>query len=312
MYDVDEEDENEYDVVLSEDNMIKEFISIILYFNDIQYRKDTKKSKDNSDQDFNPDSIEIHQNKSKLEKWADKISNHINAQTFHYIPANPSKQSALFSLRDKNNDLAQAIHQFKQAGLDSDPESKKFVKYWMNEFEVGEDFSIKFYAGEAYEFHVFEDGAQNHLSDKGMGSLQIMSLILKLAVILFDKPNKYVRTSTVLIEEPELNLHPELQSKLSDFLLEVSKKNVQFLVETHSEYIIRKAQLIAIQEDYISNYELNPNPFKIFYFHKEEGPYEMKFTPEGRFERDFGPGFYNVAAETSMAIIKEGRKKANL
>lgn len=312
MYDVVEEDENEFDVVLSEDNMIKEFISIVLYFNDIQFKKDVKKSKDNSNDDFNPDSIEVHQNKTKLEKWADKISNYINAQTFYYIPANPSKQSALFSLRDKNNDLAQAIHHFKQARLDEKAESKLFVKKWMKEFEVGEDFLIKFHAGEAYEFHIIEDGAQNHLSDKGMGSLQIMSLILKLANILFDKSNKNKNTPTVLIEEPELNLHPELQSKVSDFLLEVSNKNVQFLVETHSEYIIRRAQLISIKEGYILNEELNPNPFKIFYFHKEEGPYEMKFTPQGRFERDFGPGFYDEAAKTSMAIIKEGRKKSNL
>lgn len=312
MFDVEEEDENEYDIVLSEDNMIKEFISIVLYFNDIQFKKDVEKSKDNIDEDFNPDSIEVHQNKTQLEKWADKISNYINVQTFHFIPANPSKQSALFSLRDKNNDLAQAIHLFKQANLDEKAESKTFVKKWMKEFEVGEDFSIKFYAGEAYEFHVLEDGAQNHLSDKGMGSLQIMSLILKLATILFDKSNKNKSIPTVLIEEPELNLHPDLQSKLSDFLLEVSIKNVQLLVETHSEYIIRRAQLVSIKEDYILNDELNPNPFKIYYFHKEEGPYEMKFTAQGRFERDFGPGFYNVAAETSMAIIKEGRKKTNL
>lgn len=309
MFDVEEGDENEYDIVLSEDNMIKEFISIVLYFNDIQYKKDAKKSKDNSDKDFNPDSIEVHQNKTKLQKWANWISNHINEQAFHYIPANPSKQSALFALRDKNNDLAQAIHHFKQAGLDTNPESKTFVKYWMKEFEVGEDFSIKFYAGEAYEFHVFEDGAQNHLSDKGMGSLQIMSLILKLATILFDKSNKNKNTPTVLIEEPELNLHPELQSKLSDFFLEVSSKNIQFLVETHSEYIIRKAQLIAIQEDYILNDELNPNPFKIFYFHKIEGPYEMKFNSKGKFDRDFGPGFYNEAGSLTMKMIKELRKK---
>ena len=101
-----------------------------------------------------------------------------------------------------------------------------------------------------------------------------------------------------------------MQSKLSDFLLLVSSKNVQFLVETHSEYIIRKAQLISIKEGFIQKNELNPNPFKIFYFHKKDGPYEMKFTSQGRFERDFGPGFYDEAAKTSMQIVKEGRKIA--
>ncbi|SFZ84003.1 AAA family ATPase [Tenacibaculum maritimum] len=309
MYEVKEDDDDFDNIVLSEDTMIQEFISIVLWFNDIQYKKDAETARNNIDDDFNPNSIEVHQNKGKLEKWANKVSNIINEQSFHYIPANPSKQSALFALRDKNNDLAQAIHNFKQAGLDKKADSKKFVKYWMKEFEVGEDFSIEFYAGEAYEFHVLEDGAQNHLSDKGMGSLQVMSLILKLATIIYDKKVNKKNKPTVLIEEPELNLHPELQSKLSDFLLEVSSKNVQFLVETHSEYIIRKAQLIAIQEDYILNDELNPNPFKIFYFHKKEGPYEMKFNSKGKFDRDFGPGFYNEAGSLTMKMIKELRKK---
>jgi len=204
--------------------------------------------------------------------------------------------------------LAQAIHHFKQGGLDDKADSKSFVKHWMKEFEVGEDFSIKFYAGEAYEFHVLEDGAQNHLSDKGMGSLQIMSLILKLATILFSRKQKSINVATVLIEEPELNLHPELQSKLCDFLLEVSNKNVQFLVETHSEYIIRRAQLIAIEQGYIMNEELNPNPFKIYYFHKKEGPYEMKFNSQGKFDRDFGPGFYNESGRLTLEMIKELRK----
>ena len=72
--------------------------------------------------------------------------------------------------------------------------------------------------------------------------------------------------------------------------------------------MIRKAQLIAIEEDYIKNQDINPNPFKIVYFHKEEGPYEMEFTEQGKFKKDFGPGFYNEASDISIEIIKNIRK----
>lgn len=302
MYEVKEDDDDFDNIVLSEDTMIQEFISIVLWFNNIQYKKDSETARSNSTDEFNPDSIEVHLNKSKLVKWAEKVSKLINGQSFQYIPANPSKQSALFSIRDKNNDLAQAIHQFKQADLDKKSDARKFVKDWMRDFEVGEDFEIQFYAGEAYEFYVFEDKAKTHLSDKGMGSLQIMSLILKLAVILYEKDGKNKLMPTVLIEEPELNLHPALQSKLSDLFLEVSYKGVSFLIETHSEYIVRRSQLLALENDFLSNQELNPNPFSIFYFHKKEGPYEMKFTKKGNFERSFGKGFYNVNDDLAMEL----------
>ncbi len=52
----------------------------------------------------------------------------------------------------------------------------------------------------------------------------------------------------------------------------------------------------------------NPNPFKIVYFHKEEGPYEMEFTEQGKFNKDFGPGFYDEAGSLTLKMIKELRK----
>ncbi|GFD76963.1 hypothetical protein KUL113_63830 [Tenacibaculum sp. KUL113] len=299
MYEVDENDDDFDNIVLSEDTMIQEFISIVLWFNDIQYKKDVEAARSNSTDEFNPDSIEVHLNKSKLVKWAEKVSKIINGQSFQYIPANPSKQSALFSIRDKNNDLAQAIHQFKQAGLDKKSDAKKFVKDWMIEFEVGEDFEIQFYAGEAYEFYIFEDDAKTHLSDKGMGSLQIMSLILKLAVILYDKDDKNKLIPTVLIEEPELNLHPGLQSKLCDLFLQVSNQGVRFLIETHSEYLIRKSQVLVNKNQFIEDDDLNPNPFKVYYFPKEKAdlPYQMEYRKDGKFSNEFRPGFFDISAD---------------
>jgi predicted ATPase len=44
--------------------------------------------------------------------------------------------------------------------------------------------------------------------------------------------------STLIIEQPELHLHPKMQSRLADFFIAMSLSGRQCLIETHSEYII--------------------------------------------------------------------------
>ena len=55
---------------------------------------------------------------------------------------------------------------------------------------------------------------------------------------------------TVIIEEPEINLHPAFQSKLADMFVEAAKVfNIQFIIETHSEYLIRRLQYLTAKKD---------------------------------------------------------------
>lgn len=321
------------DTPRTEDNELKEIVSTFIYHNNLEYRKiieERKTVSDNEDnQDIRSNIEELYKNNEGLEKWIDAFVDNIDKELFYFIAANPSKQSALFYLRDKYNALAQAIHNFYQLGIQEGQEEHNFVIKWMKAFEVGDKFKIHFFAGEAYEFKVvkqeetwlseirfspnpehklLKDGVETHLSDMGMGSLQAMTLILKIAsLIRLNKKNK--KHITILIEEPELNLHPALQSKLTDFFHEVHYEyGFNFIVETHSEYIIRRSQLLALENDYLSNQDLNPNPFSIFYFHKDEGPYKMEYNDQGKFNRDFGPGFYDEAGSMTLKMIKELRK----
>ncbi|MFL0069908.1 AAA family ATPase [Tenacibaculum maritimum] len=299
------------------DNLLRATIEKFIRYNEVLSTKSKKVTKEineihNGDNNMFFDYVlELKRSSSHLTNFSNKLTQSINRQYFYFIGANPSKQSALFYLRDKNNALAQAIHNFYQltAG-EKNNEETRFIKEWMQVFEVGVDFSINMQAGEAYEFKIFEEDSKTavSLSDKGMGSLQAMTLILKIAsLIRSSKKNK--KFFTVLVEEPELNLHPALQSKLSDFFHYVNKEyKFNFIIETHSEYIVRRSQLIALENDYLSNQELNPNPFSIFYFHKEDGPYQMEYNNQGKFNRDFGPGFYDEAGSLTLKMIKELRK----
>lgn len=301
-----EEHEDELELfdgyVRTEDNEIKEIISTFIYYNNIAFKEQINKSNAKKEE-----ITELYNNTTDLTKWVDVLIKKIEKELFYYIAANPSKQSALFYLRDKENALSQAIHNFYQLGILEGQEESVFVKQWMKVFEVGDSFKINFYAGEAYEFKVIKNNVETHLSDKGMGSLQAMTLILKIAsLIRLNKKNK--KQITVLVEEPELNLHPALQSKLTDLFHEVhTKYDFKFIVETHSEYIIRRSQLLTLERDYLSNQDLNPNPFTIFYFHKEEGPYQMVYNNKGKFNRDFGPGFYDEVGSLTLKMIKKLR-----
>ena len=112
------------------------------------------------------------------------------------------------------------------------------------------------------------------------------------------------------MEEPELNLHPEFQGKLTDFFHDVNKDHqISFIIETHSEYLIRKSQNIVVKESYTDEEGLNPNPFKVFYFDLENGPYEMKYQENGKFDRKFGKGFFDYADELEVETYKLNLKK---
>jgi predicted ATPase len=46
--------------------------------------------------------------------------------------------------------------------------------------------------------------------------------------------------STLVFEQPELHLHPNMQAKLADFFLSMALLGKQCIVETHSEHIVNQ------------------------------------------------------------------------
>jgi len=73
------------------------------------------------------------------------------------------------------------------------------------------------------------------ITDVGFGISQIFPVL----VLCYYAP----RGSTLILEQPEIHLHPSVQSLLADVFIDVIKqRNMQILLESHSEHLLRRLQ----------------------------------------------------------------------
>jgi predicted ATPase len=91
-----------------------------------------------------------------------------------------------------------------------------------------------------------------NVTDMGFGFSQILPIITQLWFSICEKPKKDERylissnSNVIIIEQPELHLHPRFQSRLVDVFAKaiiLSKENdteIQLIIETHSETIINQ------------------------------------------------------------------------
>lgn len=97
--------------------------------------------------------------------------------------------------------------------------------------------------------------------------------------------------NTFLIEQPEVHLHPKLQAKFIDSLLSMGANN-KYIIETHSEHIIRMLQVLIKDK----KYKLKSEDVKIYYFkrgHRSFDIEEFKILDNGQLNKTFPSGFYD-------------------
>lgn len=233
-----------------------------------------------------------------------------------YLYAHTVTQTVIYSAKDTNDYLSMTIHEF--ASQKEQQYKHDFITKWMKVFFIGNDYEILSVGGEAHIVYIVNtDGEKVWLADKGMGSIQLMVLLFRLAISLPDEENlsdhpnngvgKIERNEIFIIEEPEQNLHPSLQSKLADLFFELnSKYGFNFIIETHSEYLIRKTQVIVKEIFNDKKRPLKENPFKVFYFNSSDSEkpyYEIIYQKDGCFSNDFGKGFFDEASNLAFEIL---------
>jgi predicted ATPase len=111
--------------------------------------------------------------------------------------------------------------------------------------ELINDFEVRplFEEHQQYEVkvRVNASGSWVDLPDVGFGVSQVLPVLVE----CFYAP----ANSIILIEQPEIHLHPKAQSALADVLINVihsrengKNRNIQLIIETHSEHFLRRLQ----------------------------------------------------------------------
>jgi Uncharacterized conserved protein len=116
------------------------------------------------------------------------------------------------------------------------------VSNWLSRMKLADRIEVRQQGrSNRYELIVHRGEISCNLRDVGIGVSQILPVLV---VSYFAKPG-----SVVILEEPEIHLHPLAQSTLAELFTEVSKeRNLQFIVETHSEHLFRRMQTIIARD----------------------------------------------------------------
>jgi predicted ATPase len=114
------------------------------------------------------------------------------------------------------------------------------VIYWLQQMGLVDRVDVQEMTNIGYQMTVAQsDGKPLALTRVGVGVSQVLPTIVM--CLLAEAP------CTLLIEQPELHLHPKVQSVLGDFFLLISYLDKQIIVETHSEHIINRLFLRIAQ-----------------------------------------------------------------
>ncbi len=265
-----------------------------------------------------------------------------NPNQMKYFPAIEAPSDSYFKIKVGNaDDSTGVICDFFRI---NSRKLKSWVRNMMRKLDIGDNFDIiQANADFLYVTITNKQGTKIPLADNGRGAVQLFILLLRMAIYSniprdmeqeFDDDYKKIdiytldqsfpngtfrersKTKLLIVEEPEQNLHPRLQSKLADIFKSLHQEfGVNVLVETHSEYLVRRSQVIVAEANYKDEKELTKKcPFKVYYI-PEAGkgqPYDMEYQISGRFLKSFGEGFYDESAKWTSVISANERKNVQM
>ena len=126
------------------------------------------------------------------------------------------------------------------------------VAHWLKRMQLVEDFTVTEIAPGTNRWQAkvktHADGSEVMLTDVGFGISQILPVIVLLYYVPAD--------STVILEQPEIHLHPSAQAELADLIIAAAThpdRRVQVILESHSEHLLLRLQRRMSEAQLLSN-----------------------------------------------------------
>lgn len=126
---------------------------------------------------------------------------------------------------------------------------EEFIAIWLKELGLIHSFRVQELVEGQNLYQVLvrknKSSPEVLITEVGFGVSQILPVI---TLCFYAKEG-----STIIIEQPEIHLHPKVQAGLADVLIEAIRiKNIQIILESHSEHLLKRLQR-RIAEEKFSN-----------------------------------------------------------
>ena len=178
---------------------------------------------------------------------------------------------------------------------------QEMVAFWLKEMGLIEEFKVEEIAPNSSRWQARvrtrKNASEVLLTDVGFGISQVLPVVTLL---------QYVpEGATVILEQPEIHLHPLAQAALADVIIQAAtRRNVQVILESHSEHLLLRLQR-RIAEDVISS-----NDVRLYFCDAPKGKSEiteLEVDLMGNIknwpDRFMGDAF-NEAAQAELARIR--------
>jgi predicted ATPase len=172
---------------------------------------------------------------------------------------------------------------------------------WLQYLGVASDINTKDRGKLGHELRVIAaDTAVAHdLTHVGVGVSQVLPILVACLLAVED--------TILIIEQPELHLHPRVQTLLADFFLTMALLGKQCILETHSEHIINRLRYrIASTTD-----ESLTASTKIYFAEKQDGNSHYRPVPINEFGAiiDWPAGFFDESQKEAEALLRAAMEK---
>ena len=163
----------------------------------------------------------------------------------------------------------------------------------MAKLDLIEEIKINRFGGGRFEVIVkpVNSNLLTSLANVGFGVSQFLPII----VADLQLPND----STLFLAEPEIHLHPSVQSKFGEYIVnQINNSDKNYVIETHSEYFLNRIRLAIVKG------ELKKEDIKVYFLENTKDDtevYDIQFTTTGVIN-NAPKNFFETYFADSMAI----------
>ena len=175
------------------------------------------------------------------------------------------------------------------------------INAWLVYLGVANEMSTNDKGKMGHELKITTDieDMEQDLTHVGVGVSQILPILVM--CFLAGKGD------SIILEQPELHLHPKVQTRLADFFVSINALDKQCILETHSEYLINRLRYLVAKtdEDKIAKDTM------IYFVEKEDGHSIYRSITINKYGviDDWPKGFFDESEDIANMTLKAGMEK---